>query len=227
MGNPELEVSIVVSSANAGAVNGAYSWGFGAPGTYAMIKRFVRTVVAESRGPGDHDDLVDGALGRLKVAPFVFTGLDGSAHGYAWPNPPEKTIARRYKPGSWTATSKKTVPEPANHAKVYIADDTVYYVGSDNLYPHKLAEFGYLIEGEAVRDVVTGYWDKLWHYAEPHATDLQRDVIEDWETESRLGGLGLARWPWRPSTWRFAAGNREGARTPAGWTRTTSSSRTS
>ncbi|GAB3976058.1 hypothetical protein GCM10029978_061830 [Actinoallomurus acanthiterrae] len=185
---PELTVDIVVSSAKAGAVNGAYSWGFGAPGTYAMIKRFVRTV-ADPEARGDRDELIESALRRVKVAPFVFTDRDGSERGFAWPDPPAGTIARRYEPGSKFAMSKKTVPEPANHAKVYIADDAVYYVGSDNLYPHKLAEFGYLIEGEAVQDLVTNYWDKLWHYAEPHATDFHRDIVEDWKVESSLGTL--------------------------------------
>ncbi|MEV0409039.1 phospholipase D-like domain-containing protein [Actinoallomurus sp. NPDC050550] len=187
--NPELKVSIVVSSSKAGAAQGAYSWGFGAPGTYAMIKRFIRKVV-DPEGIGANDDIVTGALQRLKVAPFVFTNFDVVVEGeYAWSDAPEETIKRRYKPGSWVETADKSEPEPANHAKVYIADDTVYYVGSDNLYPHKLAEFGYLVEGDSVQDVLTGYWDKLWLYSEPHAIDFLRDIIEDWETESSLGVL--------------------------------------
>ncbi|GAA4509200.1 hypothetical protein GCM10023191_070070 [Actinoallomurus oryzae] len=183
---PELTVDIVVSSARAGAVNGAYTWGFGAPGTYAMIKRFVRRV-ADPQARGDRDEVIESALRRVKVAPFVFTDRDGSESGFAWPDPPASTIARRYKPDAKIAISKKTLPEPANHAKVYIADDALYYVGSDNLYPHKLAEFGYLIEGEAVQDIVTNYWGKLWRYAGPHATDFHRDIVEDWKAESSLG----------------------------------------
>ncbi|MFB9833663.1 phospholipase D-like domain-containing protein [Actinoallomurus acaciae] len=187
--NPELTVSIVVSSAKAGAVKGAYSWGFGAPGTYAMIKRFIKKV-ADPEGTGANDDIVTGALQRLKVAPFVFTKFDVVVEGEsAWPDAPEETIKRRYKPGSWVETADRSEPEPANHAKVYIADETVYYVGSDNLYPHNLAEFGYLVEGDSVRDIITDYWDKLWLYSEPHAIDFLRDIIEDWETESSLGVL--------------------------------------
>lgn len=57
-----------------------------------------------------------------------------------------------------------------NHAKVTIIDDELYIVGSDNMYPGYLSEFNYLVEGEeAVSTFIKEYWDKLWHYSEPHA----------------------------------------------------------
>ena len=54
-----------------------------------------------------------------------------------------------------------------NHAKVYIIDDTHFYVGSDNMYlsgtSHGLQEYGYLIEGQSeTRDFIAKYWDRLW-----------------------------------------------------------------
>jgi len=61
----------------------------------------------------------------------------------------------------------------ANHAKVWIIDDTDFYVGSDNLYlsgsVHGLQEFGYLIEGATeTGDFVTDYWDPLWKNSRNH-----------------------------------------------------------
>ncbi len=56
----------------------------------------------------------------------------------------------------------------ANHAKVYIIDDAVAYVGSDNLYPCSLQEFGMLIEDDdAVHGLLDAYWTKLWDNAHP------------------------------------------------------------
>ena len=61
----------------------------------------------------------------------------------------------------------------ANHAKVYIIDDTHFYIGSDNLYmsgtPHGLQEFGHLIEGQnETQAFIQNYWDKLWKNSSPH-----------------------------------------------------------
>lgn len=64
---------------------------------------------------------------------------------------------------------------PANHAKVYIVDDEVFYVGSDNAYspdhpiaanPDGFQEFGYIISGVAeTKDFLDSYWNKLWGYS--------------------------------------------------------------
>ncbi len=61
-----------------------------------------------------------------------------------------------------------------NHAKVYIIDDSHYYVGSDNMYvsgtPNGLQEYGFLIEGkEAVSALLSTYWDPLWTNSSPFA----------------------------------------------------------
>jgi phosphatidylserine/phosphatidylglycerophosphate/cardiolipin synthase-like enzyme len=54
----------------------------------------------------------------------------------------------------------------ANHAKVYIIDDTHFYVGSDNVYlsasPKGHQEYGYLIEGQAeTQKFIDDYWKPL------------------------------------------------------------------
>lgn len=61
----------------------------------------------------------------------------------------------------------------ANHAKVWIVDDRLVHVGSDNIYPHGLQEFGYVIDSEeTARDVITRYWEPLWRYSSRRATDV-------------------------------------------------------
>ena len=34
----------------------------------------------------------------------------------------------------------------ANHAKFWMVDDRVFYIGSDNMYPVNLQEFGYIVD---------------------------------------------------------------------------------
>lgn len=52
-----------------------------------------------------------------------------------------------------------------NHAKLWIVDDRVFHVGSDNLYPHNLQEFGYVIESvELAAVVLHEYWEPAWQH---------------------------------------------------------------
>ncbi len=55
-----------------------------------------------------------------------------------------------------------------NHAKTWVVDESLFYIGSDNLYPHKIQEFGYLIQSEAlVARWMADYWLPLWKYSSP------------------------------------------------------------
>jgi phosphatidylserine/phosphatidylglycerophosphate/cardiolipin synthase-like enzyme len=61
----------------------------------------------------------------------------------------------------------------ANHAKVYIIDDTHFYMGSDNMYLSAwapgLQEYGYLIEGQTeTQAFIKNYWDPLWKNSQSH-----------------------------------------------------------
>lgn len=50
-----------------------------------------------------------------------------------------------------------------NHAKVWIVDDAVFYVGSDNIYPGYLQEYGYIIGDTATcTNFITNYWNPIW-----------------------------------------------------------------
>ncbi len=60
----------------------------------------------------------------------------------------------------------------ANHAKSFIVDERAFYIGSQNLYPAELAEFGYLIDDEdAAAELLGSYWDPLWASSEREIDD--------------------------------------------------------
>jgi hypothetical protein len=51
----------------------------------------------------------------------------------------------------------------ANHAKFFMIDDRLFYVGSENFYPVSLQEYGvFLNDATAAAQIKTQYWDKLW-----------------------------------------------------------------
>jgi phosphatidylserine/phosphatidylglycerophosphate/cardiolipin synthase-like enzyme len=76
----------------------------------------------------------------------------------------------------WQVGSEKK--NAANHAKVYIIDDTHFYVGSDNMYssggPQGHQEYGYLIEGQAeTQKFIDDYWTPLWTNSSKYPVPLE------------------------------------------------------
>ena len=69
------------------------------------------------------------------------------------------------------------------HAKFWMVDDRVFYIGSENLYPADLQEFGYIVEdGAAVQRLHRDYWDKAWQWSRPAAIsgdDAPRCIFDD------------------------------------------------
>jgi phosphatidylserine/phosphatidylglycerophosphate/cardiolipin synthase-like enzyme len=62
-----------------------------------------------------------------------------------------------------------------NHAKFWMVDELAFHIGSDNLYPHNLQEFGYVVESAALaREALTAYWEPLWIFSSRVATDVGR-----------------------------------------------------
>lgn len=52
------------------------------------------------------------------------------------------------------------------HAKFWMVDDRVFYIGSDNLYPVDLQEFGYIVEDRDVSaQILRDYWDHAWQWS--------------------------------------------------------------
>lgn len=55
----------------------------------------------------------------------------------------------------------------ALHSKVIAVDDRAFYVGSQNLYPADLAEFGYIIDDAALtRDFIASYLDSVAKFSD-------------------------------------------------------------
>jgi hypothetical protein len=64
-----------------------------------------------------------------------------------------------------------------NHAKFWMVDDRAFHVGSDNLYPHNLQEFGYVVESSALaREALESYWSPLWTFSSRTSQAIERSV---------------------------------------------------
>jgi phosphatidylserine/phosphatidylglycerophosphate/cardiolipin synthase-like enzyme len=62
-----------------------------------------------------------------------------------------------------------------NHAKFWMVDDCAFHVGSDNLYPHNLQEFGYVVESaDLARVALAQYWDPMWTFTSRLALGVDR-----------------------------------------------------
>ncbi|HEY6979813.1 hypothetical protein [Reyranella sp.] len=54
----------------------------------------------------------------------------------------------------------------ANHAKFWMVDDRTFYIGSDNMYPVNLQEYGYIVDDpKAAADITAAYWTPLWEWS--------------------------------------------------------------
>jgi phosphatidylserine/phosphatidylglycerophosphate/cardiolipin synthase-like enzyme len=53
-----------------------------------------------------------------------------------------------------------------DHSKFWMVDDHVFYIGSDNMYPADLQEFGYIVDNRAAASTLRrDYWDPLWKWS--------------------------------------------------------------
>ena len=53
-----------------------------------------------------------------------------------------------------------------NHGKFWMVDDRYFYIGSDNLYPVDLQEFGYILDDRAAAaELRRSYWNPLWRWS--------------------------------------------------------------
>jgi hypothetical protein len=54
----------------------------------------------------------------------------------------------------------------ANHAKFWMVDGRTFYIGSDNMYPVNLQEYGYIVDdAQAAREIGDAYWTPLWQWS--------------------------------------------------------------
>lgn len=54
----------------------------------------------------------------------------------------------------------------ATHAKFWMVDGHVFYIGSDNMYPVNLQEYGYIVDDtRAAQELTDAYWTPLWQWS--------------------------------------------------------------
>jgi phosphatidylserine/phosphatidylglycerophosphate/cardiolipin synthase-like enzyme len=110
----------------------------------ALADKLKSTVKGRKGAPKDGDDLKKLLCKRLYLAQIRFT--DG-VNSY----PGNKGIG--------------------NHAKTVAADDSTFYIGSQNLYPpNKNMEFGIIVSDKPTFATwKASYWDQLWTYSKQSA----------------------------------------------------------
>jgi phosphatidylserine/phosphatidylglycerophosphate/cardiolipin synthase-like enzyme len=55
----------------------------------------------------------------------------------------------------------------ATHMKLWMIDDRAFYIGSDNMYPVNLQEYGYIVDDrKAASELLDAYWNPLWKWSE-------------------------------------------------------------
>jgi phosphatidylserine/phosphatidylglycerophosphate/cardiolipin synthase-like enzyme len=54
----------------------------------------------------------------------------------------------------------------ANHAKFWMVDGRTFYIGSDNMYPVNLQEYGYIVDdAQAAQELTDAWWAPLWQWS--------------------------------------------------------------
>jgi len=93
----------------------------------------------------------------------------------------DNLISTRFHVASYRFSSDKTFPNNtpiANHAKTFIIDEKLFYIGSQNLYPSNLNEFGYIVEDETTATrYMQQYWTPLWNFSSVTCTTYQDEDV--------------------------------------------------
>lgn len=144
-----VAVSVVLTSPGAQSGAGTSYWTGASLQATANAVALATLIAARARGIS-----IDEAIRRLRenfrLAPLRFSGDS------EWP------AQRTHEHCGQPRVARKI----ANHAKVWIVDDRLFYVGSQNFYPCDHQEFGYVVEGEAETAVLLeSYWNPLWQWS--------------------------------------------------------------
>ncbi|WPC43925.1 phospholipase D-like domain-containing protein [Clostridium sp. JS66] len=95
-------------------------------------------------------------------------------------------------------SSDKNYPNNApipNHAKTFMIDDTVFYIGSQNQYVCDLNEFGYVVEDpEKAQEYINSYFNPLWNESKSTVSKIfSDDVTKEENSEAMLFLLELKK----------------------------------
>ncbi len=124
----------------------------------------------------------DGAVGRSKstysngvpIASVADKMLDVAAAHSSLPRPAlVELLCQHFHLAPFRFSRDGAWPEKApigNHGKFWMVDDRTFYVGSDNLYPVDLQEFGYIVDSAAAAATIRrDYWNPLWRWSKSFA----------------------------------------------------------
>jgi murine toxin len=177
--NEDLKVYAVVTAPHgSGSMDVYYNVNNGPQSAADYIMYYARPTVGTGKLRGADDLARVELFNRLFVAPIHFTDAanEPTDTHYLWPNSTEVKKAG----GSLAVDGfPKSVGQ---HMKTTIIDDSIFVVGSDNHYPHMLAEINYVMEGDFVDNaVMPEFWNKLWQYSGPHA-------VQQWNASTTIAG---------------------------------------
>ncbi len=131
------DVEVFIVVSNVGAVGSSRVSYSNGVSAESIVGRLRRTARARSALP---DTALDDLLcRRLHVAPFRF-GPDAT----------------------WSANRAIGL-----HAKLWMVDDRVFYIGSDNVYPADLQELGFIVDDRrAAAELRQKWWDPMWQWSQ-------------------------------------------------------------
>ena len=126
------------------------------------------------------DQIGEGISGYAMMSPkdaasFITEALVNEAQRRHIAPPAGQTLAQymcsQFEIAPWRFTAGKPAWDSGSrkigsHPKIIIADEAVFYLGSHNIYPGNLQEFGLVTTDAAVtQDLVDNYWSKVWSAA--------------------------------------------------------------
>ena len=131
-------VSVEIVLSNYGATSGAGTEYWNLT-TLAQAAEKMRSVVAAQPGaPSGHD------LAELMCTHFVLSPIRFSSDN------------------AWSGGQKI-----ASHTKFWMVDDSMFYIGSNNIYPAHLHELGFIVDDQEAADwVYREFWQHIAHFSE-------------------------------------------------------------
>jgi phosphatidylserine/phosphatidylglycerophosphate/cardiolipin synthase-like enzyme len=160
----DVSVSIVLTTPGATSGAGAgYTTGATIEAVAITLTALTMSVAVGLRIPPERAAAL--LLKNLRIAPIRFSA------DKEWPAERANDLCGQ----------AKVARKIANHAKVWIVDDQMFYVGSQNAYPSDNQEYGYIVEGTAeTAQLLEQYWNPLWKWsaASSLALPLQGAAID-------------------------------------------------
>lgn len=158
---------------------------------------------------GDYPQVVNGLM---RMSAMLRLKIGVSAAG--------QLVGQRLRVASFRYSADAAYPSGAtigNHAKTLMVDDRIFYIGSQNLYPANLNEFGWVVEDTQVAVAyIDQYWAPLWRASFPTMSqEFDPDVEVTQEAEAVEFQLSYEQNTRLAMVWDGLAQRRDGAANPA------------